>query len=507
MLDIEPPEVPRKPVLKKEGFFAKLFSKKPEPVITKPEPLSEINLDTELEKLPELPVLELTPEQPSKKFGKSKGKGLKKKIEKLDLRKSFDWSNQITEQELMIKDSIRNNDQVNKLMAAADNHVDNTMENVSQNASLPEQLPEVNLESVDIPELNTPLSINPKEKSLFTTIDKNHERLRAKLSKSLSSEKYTKKEFRELLRQYDKKIERKIEFKEQELSKRRDKIEKMHKSLIKKQKEVNEFYRNLKDLEKKLKNKEDKLDNIINSHVEKQLAKRLNKDRLLLRKELRNTSLLNNKLKKQLDIIERERTEFESKKEKILKELKDKMNYMQTTYDNKLKQLSDERNDFEKKRASAIELLNKGDAVHKDLEQLQNLKDSMEQKRNYVDKMFTEDKELQKAISNAELRLGKKREQLDNMIFSKYIEWKLKQPDSSEDVTKLFTNPKIDGLKKLIRECRKLIARDDIHQAKASYNNVKSLFESMESKDKEMFYNIVRELYNDIQLAAMQADY
>src|SRR3989344_7959852 len=93
MQEIVPPEAP----VQKKGFLKNIFSK------TAP--------NKDLEKLPELPTL---PQLPP--LGTSPKKKTRKKIEKVDVSNRFDWARPISDQDPIIKDSIRNNPDINLLL-------------------------------------------------------------------------------------------------------------------------------------------------------------------------------------------------------------------------------------------------------------------------------------------------------------------------------------------------------------------------------------------------------
>ena len=188
MQDLEPPEVPLEltsqlpvNVPEKKGFFKKLFSKKTESVNSDVGLSSsasiDSNADLSLANLPkiDLPELELpssldvanldnvditAPETATLDSGnnlvlpsieeqisasstaalKAKGKSLGKlkkgqarKIDKKDESSQFDWNREITDQEILIHDSNRFNQDVNTLITTTDEYIDNKNSKISDN--------------------------------------------------------------------------------------------------------------------------------------------------------------------------------------------------------------------------------------------------------------------------------------------------------------------------------------------------------------------------------------
>jgi hypothetical protein len=562
MQDLQAPEVPMDvSKAKSEGFLKKLFSKKEKdiappapatPPLTMPEEVPPTE-PTEEDFLPELPVIDMTaaqtteempepittPSTPSTKFtGRARGKKSKKSrksLEQIDIQKQFNWTDPVEAQENVVADSNRNNPDVTTLMEKADKQVAEQKEIAQEDTLLTEHEPvEANMMlTPPIPESHTEMSnvltpvveetqdtivpeamptIHPEEHKIFKQIEKDHKKLRQKIVKNVDSAQFnpTKKEFRELLKQYDERIEKKIEHRELMLSDKRDKLEKFHETLKGKEKEVKNLHEYLKRLDIKLKEKETHIDTIVDKNVQKQLVSRLSKEKALLKKEVVKSITLNKALQKKLDIMEKDRVGFEKKKDKILEQERTQLTSSQTTYDKKLAELDRERKDFEKRRVEAMPLINKGEGIGKELKNLENLKTFLAKNRAEMQKELTEDRALKQSITDSEKKLYEEKENLDKLIFSKYIDAKLKNitPGPMPHPTKQDLNIEFENseIYRLIKECKKLVSDKRIPDAKRMYNTIKILFEngSYDAIQRDMLFNTIKALYNDIQIASVE---
>lgn len=527
LLEIVPPAVPQ--LESKRGFFQKLFSRKPKDSNAHTNSQNDLNANLDnmpIPELPDLPSMDLSnvssqgdkemaeegrkelvlPPRLSKKFGKSKGKGRKKNITRVDLTKNFDWDQSIVDQNDLIKDSIRNNQDINQVLDDSTQHIEDQKKVLdTQFLSLPDSIPDMDLDNPVVPEIHTDaVPIPEPERKFFGNVEKNHNRLREKLKEKMK--KSSRQEFLALLREYDQRIELKIEQKQIEFTQKKLKLSDLSRNLTTKQKELNSLQTTLKGLELRLNDKQSKIDQIINRNTEKQLASRLKKERFMLKKELQKTISMNKELKKKLDIIEKDRMLFENTRDKIRDEHRRKLTEMQQTYEKKLSELNAERQEFEQKKKNSMELLRKADLLQREKNDLDKLREMVEQKKQAVNERLYEDRELKHAIDNAEMKLSEDREKLDNMMFSKYIKWKLSEPDDSEKITDILRNPKVEEIDNLIVNCRSLLLNSKINDAKKLYNVIKHKFETSEidAFNRSSLFNSIRELYGDINLAALK---
>jgi len=574
---------------KKEGLFKRMFSKKgqsesvsnaPDNVPSAPQDFSDIHLsDIDLPMM-EMPTLDITgndnitnvnsnrknkndlPVLPSisdqleelktdlsafktetpdmfktkKDLSKTKSKGkLKKdqqrKISKIDESSQFDWNREIQDQEILIHDSNRFNQDVNILMKKADNHFDENISSTESDVFMSQhQNVEPALEPLNIQGLNTSL-VNPlpeasqqmpiidvEQQKAFAKISGNHQKLRSMLQKYLKNQKLfsDKAKIMELFKQYDDSIESNIEDKEMELTKRKQELERYENHLKQQEKDIKNMHSYMKGLDNKLKDRENHINNIISNAVEKDLSRRLKTEKTLLKEGLYETTKLNTDLKKKVKIIEDDRTRFEREHQRMSDMERKKLTELQTLYEKKLAELEvekktfdGERKAFEAKRIYVLGLIRQGDTVAKELDDIKKIKTYVDESKRFVEKELTEDKELKQAIAAGEQSLAKEKENLDNMIFSRYIDSKLKsiKPEYLEKrqdwKAELHSNP----LYAQISDCRKLLLQRNINEAKSLYNNIRKSYEQVQTtkKEKEALYNAIRELYNDIQLKIVEA--
>lgn len=558
--------------IKKEGFFKKLFSKKKTAEIDSDKEKNSIalqdisipqmprerqeqdysftNTDSQANAFPELPSLDSYGVNKTT-LGKSRGKKSKTSqtsaYQQYDVRKTFDWTEPVNSQENIILDNNRYNSDIREMSEKADQQILKQKEIVKNDTlltehedvtNLPSELPtipdttsEINnvLEAKDLLS-NMPIAqsensdyvdaqnlmptINMEESQEFEKIEKEHLKLRAKMEKMVQQTgvETKKKDFIELLKQYDDKIEKKIEEKQMQLSRKRNQIDKLNSSLSKKEKELNKLHTYLKDMQKKLNEKQSKINSIISVTVNKQLSKRLAKEKKLLKSELLKTMSLNKKLQKNLGILERDRTEFEKKKTQIMTEERERMTATQEIYDKKLFELDTERKIFEDKKQKAMSLLNKADEIAKDLAQLENVKNFIQKNKKTLRRDIDEDKDLRISIKKAENKLYKEKENLDNMIFSKYIESKLSSIRPKSMIKTEMARDDFDikvetqQIYELMTECKNKLLQKDISNAKKIYTSIKKLYEKtkFDKIEKDMVYNSIRALYNEIQLTIVE---
>lgn len=519
-MDIVPPEVPK--LEKKQGFLQKLFSHKPveEQKIDKPElDISSVDLP-ELPDLPSLDIDEVTPlnnmampetlpvinKSSSKNIGKSKGKGKKLSFDKIDESNNFNWTESVNNQNNTISDSNRNNEDINNLIISSDQHIEDQKKVLDTRVlTLPENLPEMTFDNPEVPDITiNAVPMPPKERKFFNKLDNEHKKLRNEMKNSMKN--FTRPGFIKLLKQYDDKIESIIEQRQIEFSKKSTELTELSESLSAKQKELNSLQTTLKALQKRLDAKEKTIEESVTKHVEKQLVDRSKKEKIMLRRELQKTISMNNDLKKKLDIITKDRILLENTREKLIEEHRKKLNSLQETYEHKLSELNKERKEFEEKRKNALGLLHKADLIQKEKGNLDKLKSMVEQKKQALNERLYEDKELKQAIDQSEIKLSQERENLDNMIFSKYIKWKLSEPTDSENISDILKNPLVDEINNMIVDCRSKVLNGNITEAKKMYNAIKHKFETYNIDDynRSMLFNAIRELYSDIQIAILK---
>jgi len=461
--------------------------------------------------------------------GKSKGKlkkGQKRKISKIDESSQFDWTREIGEQEILIHDSNRFNQDVNLLIKDADTHLDDKSQFVKADslASTPQDV-STSVEPMDISELG-PLSqlpvesddqtstMDPKLHQEFVNVSTNHKKLRSTLNKYLKDKKLifpNKSKLVDLLKRYDESVETYIEDKELELNKIRKDILRRESQLKIQEQEVRDMHSYIKDLDYKLKQREDKLNATFKQNVEKELIRRLKDEKGTLRDELKVTAALNANLKNKMKILEDDRIRFEKEHKRISESERKKLNELQLIYEKKIRDADAEKKEFEQKklafeerRRDSLELLRIADSLSKELRDVKQMKEFVDKNKTQISRELGEDKELKYAIDRAQSTLIKERENLDNTIFSKYLDNKLTsiKPEYLEKKqdwkAELLSNP----LYERIAHCRELLEQHDIDGAKSLYNNIRKDYAEVHAsqREKEALYTSIRELYNEIQL-------
>lgn len=556
--------------IEKKGFFKKLFSKKSkeEPQNSLADLMSPKNSDNtqfsdDINKLPKfdfnLPPLPENlsegnsndlPEMPeftsiadskkSKTTGKSKGKKSKeqhfsKSYETINLVDKFDWSQSIGKQSSAIEDSNRENQDIIDLINKAKNQVAEQQEMTKNNVFLSKET-ENNLELPEIPELppldipslenieSSPaeknheetntlpdmIHVNPEISAHFRNLEKQHTKLRDQLNKKVNNPNFSmnKQEVLHLLKEYDEKIEEKIENKENELDIKFKKLQELNKNLNKKEKAITQMKAYASKIDKLLKEKELKINTTINQKVSSILNKKLIKEKSLLKKEIQKTIALNKQLDRKLTIIEKDKKSFDKKRDQLLNEEQNKLNSMQEMYEKKLAELTQERKEFEIRRKASMDLLKQADKINNELQQVSSMKKAIEHDKIKIHKEFITDKNLKEALSRAEKHLKKEKESLDKQMFSKYIESRLREikPASMRTEDQFELSHEMPEIYDLIDNCRESLDSNNIDEGKKAYNKIKHLFENnaFEPREKAILFNTIRELYNEIQLKIIE---
>jgi hypothetical protein len=485
--------------------------------------------------------------------GKSKGKlkkGVLRHIKNLDESNQFDWTREVKDQEILIHDSNRFNQDVNILITTTDKYLDDVA--ISNNSSLfasehlEVPIPEKNMIIPSLTPMVKPLSDDNKEDysqvsnedkiehSDFAKVSLTHKKLKSNLEHYLKSKKLfnNKQKVAELFKQYDSSIEKVIEDKELVLVHKKRELNRFETHLKDQEKDIKSVHSFIMKLDSKLKEREKNLNALISKSVEKELARRLIIEKRQVTDELKKIALLNSELKKKIKLLDEDNLRFKKEHEHMVELERQKLTQMQSLYERKLNELNNEKNglnaeknnfefvkkSFEEKRKKALDLLSRADNISKELVDIDKAKAEIELNRkdiadsradievnkNIIIKEFNEDKELKLAIERAESDLISERENLDNLVFSKYLENRLKnvQPAYLKKEDDWRAELKSHPLYQDIFNCRRVLAQNDILQAKSLYNAIRKSYDLIDStkKEKEALYTALRELYNDIQL-------
>ncbi len=520
--------------------------------------MPEISDDTALSGLPELPTMKTLPEISSKNktkiTGKGKGKGEKlnfsKTYETINLVDELHWDKSINEQKPLIEDSNRQNQDIINLISKAKQQV-SEQNNLTKNnvfmSSAPEEPILLNNKYSELPEtpaldfnmnqeekqqeaekitdekqfslelvnnnavFDTMPSVNPEISTHFKKLEKQHQKLKDQLNKKINNPKFSinKQEAIQLMKEYDEKIEEKIENKENELDIKFKKLQELHKNLNKKDSAIAKMQSYLSKTDRLLKEKESKINSVITEKVLSTLNKKLKKEKAFLKKEISKTIKLNKELEKKLVIIEKDRKSFDKKRDVLLDKEQNKLNSMQTMYEKKLAELTQEKKAFEARMKSAIPLVERGEEIQQELEKINMIKKAVETDKIKVRRELNIDRKMKDSIIRSENQLKKEKESLEKQMFDKYIESRLKEIRPSglktEEIIENM-NYKLPEIYSLIDSCRENIEIENIAEAKKTYNKIKHIFEKtkFENRERAILYNTIREIYNEIQLKIIE---
>ena len=163
---------------------------------------------------------------------------------------------------------------------------------------------------------------------------------------------------------------------------------------------------------------------------------------------------------------------------------------------------------FIARRKAALDLIKKADSISNELKKVKQMQSYVDSGKKLVEKELNDDKELKHALAQAEIAIVQEKDNLDNMVFDKYINNKLKniKPEYLEKKqdwkAALKSNPIYDE----VSQCKSLLSEHKLPEAKAMYNDIRKEYEHLEVSinEKEAIYNTIRELYNEIQLKLVE---
>ncbi|MGV8086077.1 MAG: hypothetical protein ACP5N1_00460 [Candidatus Woesearchaeota archaeon] len=492
------------------------------------------------DKLPDLSKI-----SKSKSRGKLK-KGSKRSIKKIDESSQFDWTREVKDQEILIHDSNRFNQDINILLNKTDAYVDETNAINNDNSIFASEHQDVILpkEEETIPEFTPivkPMQVEESrgmptydqiEHVPYTKMFISHKKLRSTLEKYIKNKKLfnNKQKVMELFKQYDLAIEKIIEDKEAALIKKKKDLDTFELHLKNQEKEIKSVHSYVLKLDSKLKDRENNLNELIALTVEKELTRRLKIEKKKLSDELKKVAVLNSELKKKLKLVDDDSIRFKKEHNNMRELERQKLTQMQSLYEQKLNDLSKEKSEFEsdksvfeERRKQALVMIERSDSIAKELSEIDKIKADlelskkeitntradMELSKRIIDKEYNEDKELKHAIENAEIELIRERENLDKLVFSKYLDNKLKsiKPEYLAKQDDWRTELRSHPLYEQIALCRKTLSHNNIADAKSLYNAIRKSYDSIDSsrKEKEALYTAIRELYNDIQLKIVES--
>ncbi|MBC8501471.1 MAG: hypothetical protein ISS25_04120 [Nanoarchaeota archaeon] len=366
-----------------------------------------------------------------------------------------------------------------------------------------------------------------------------------------------KQKVKELLKEYGNGINKDIIDKKYELDAEK-------KDADKRTKKAEQFELRLKKFEARLKQNEKELNNLIEEGIKKVIDKRLKKESIAMKRaetrarnlvaeynskseQLKNERLNFNKrmneakeLLEQGEALKRKKEYLERKDAKLRKDIeelkaKDKELKKQTeeleardkyllSKDKKLaadvkkleaknegllqkeKELKLEIRDFETRKKEfelrEHEVKEIEDHVVVEREDLHEIKESLMFREKEAKEKLKEVKKIEHDIVEMEEKhLLEDRKKIEDLDFRKYLHAKL--TDMSEEEPEV--NKMVEEFYIMIENCRNMVKNHQLNDAKRLYNDIKAKFSrtDLNPRNKEILYNSIRELYDDIYLAVI----
>ncbi|MBN1377226.1 hypothetical protein JW949_02735 [Candidatus Woesearchaeota archaeon] len=268
--------------------------------------------------------------------------------------------------------------------------------------------------------------------------------------------------------------------------------------------------------------------------LEEKIDERIAKAKLELERQRDELTEIHLNLRRREHALKKKQDELEKQEDKLEKEKRDLERAIRTRIDEGIKEekkkLIEKEKEFDKKEAELSrkeqELRKQGAFKSMQLEvmkeKLKSEKDALKSKEKELDKVEEEKEKVEKDLEDKEELFGlrkieiprknKKRSHKDN-DFEEFLKEKLgelRPEDASfrkkvvgEDVVDYIRNhPKIYEMSE---KCRDSIRNGDIGAAKEFYEKLREIYEqsSLDGIEKSIIYNVIRELYNEIQLALL----
>ncbi|MBC8495590.1 hypothetical protein H8D36_05525 [archaeon] len=380
-------------------------------------------------------------------------------------------------------------------------------------------------------------------------------------SAELQRNKILKQKMKEILKEYGLGINRDIVDKKYELDSQKKALEHKEKHVESYAKKVERFDVRIKTKEKKLQQKEKELNAIVEEKVKAIIDKRLKKEQLSLAKsEKQSAKLISeytasaeklktdwsefNKHKEEAlqlldeaDVLKKTKVYLERKdaklnknieeltaKDKLLKTTTKELEEKEATLEAKDKKLTAEvkkleakddellqkekeltlelrdfetrRKEFELREKEVKEMENHLSSERGDL---QEIKENLMFRETETKHKLTEVKEIEKHIEDEEKELLDNRK-MGDINFQKYLHSKF-QELSDKPENKVDENLK--EFYQLIDICQDMVKNNQLFDAKNVYSKIKDKFHgsNISSDDREILYNSIRELYDDINLS------
>jgi len=281
--------------------------------------------------------------------------------------------------------------------------------------------------------------------------------------------------------------------------------------------------RSLIDAEKDLRLK---LTAKIREEEREKLEEELEKEKLTMQKELdeqkKTVESEKRALEKEKQQLEQEKISSAGKinkydfKEKMIRKEKSDFAAEKEEFQKEIKRLAEEKEEFEEQKEEAHSLLKKLPQLRKDYESLNEKMKHLYDKIKGLDDKEAGLKKIEKNIEDKKKLLGEAQGRLEDTEqkikqegFSDYLEMEVKEeplisPKFEEKDLLKQTHLEIYNM---IDECKELVRKGSISEAKQGYMDLRRVYSDVkiQGPEKDSLYNAIRELYDDIKLAEMEA--
>lgn len=289
--------------------------------------------------------------------------------------------------------------------------------------------------------------------------------------------------------------------KEENLNKKEDELKRKEvdvKRILEKETELNDLKITLDTKNSELKKKETSLD-----RKEKNVDEKIRKYELLKAENDRFKKI--ETLESQLSVKEARVVEKQGKlneKETYLKSREDEIKIKEKSLQEKEKDLNSKLKNYRKDKTSQLEkkekeLKNLESEIEERKKQLDDYKNQLEESKDSIEKSAekVEDDEFNLLITEEKIKQKYGEEDVPSSISF----------DDLEKVDEVLNLPELEQAQiyRLVSRCRELLRKRNYEDAKRVYNEIKDRYSKLEVEedDKQIIYNTVRELYDDIRLA------
>jgi hypothetical protein len=346
-----------------------------------------------------------------------------------------------------------------------------------------------------------------------------------------------KKKMIQMLKEYSKGIEKDITDKKYELSMRKKEADDALKNLKKQEEKIGAW-------ESEITEKEQNIDTLIEKGIETKIDKKLKNKRAALTKAQNKSKELIEEYNKKFEVFKDELLKFRNEKKDakelleqvpILKRKKtmlenksSKLDELSKSLSEKEKLLKTQEQDLLKREKEAEKILKREKELSLSEKELKLKWDEYEVHKKQIRLMQKENEELNKLLISEKKDFDVLRHDLEDeekSVAERLRETRLLEEDllskeksnlnkpkpfnmtsevfeENDDFTKSIS-PDVKQLFLMIQQCKDMLENNQLVDAKNYYRTIKEKFSKskMESREKEIVYNTIRELYDDISLA------